>query len=116
MSKHDSSRRNEIEIKVFVVRTGAFSCRLLMLHVAYAACSADGRRPRRKEGFARWDGDVRRGRVNETKPAADEFSEADAVAKGGDDRRLGKGRGDVGDPEIRTEEPDEARDHESLSS
>ncbi len=59
---------------------------------------------------------MRRGRIDETKPAADEYSEADAVAKGGDDRRLGKGCGDVRDPEIGTEEPDEARDHESLSS
>ena len=65
-------------------------------------------RPRRKEGFAWWDGDVRRGRVDETKPAADEFSEADAVAKGGNDRGLGKGLGNVGDPEIGTKEPDEA--------
>ena len=58
---------------------------------------------------------MRRGRVDETKPAAYEYSQADAVAKGGDDRRLGKGRGDVGDPEIGAKEPDEARDHESLS-
>jgi hypothetical protein len=77
--------------------------------------STTQRRPRRKEGFARWDGDVRRGRVDETKPAADEYSKVVAVAKGGDDRWLGKGRGDVGDPEIGAEEPDEARDHESLS-
>ena len=58
---------------------------------------------------------MRRGRVDETKPAADEYSEADAVAEGGDDRGLGKGRGDVGDPEIGTKEPDEALNHESLS-
>ena len=58
---------------------------------------------------------MRRGRVGETKPAADEYSEADAVTKGGDNRGLGKGHGDVGDPEIGTEEPDEALDHESLS-
>ena len=58
---------------------------------------------------------MRRGRVDETKPAADEFSEADAVAKGGDDRGLGKGLGNVGDPEIGTKEPDEALDHEPLS-
>jgi hypothetical protein len=58
---------------------------------------------------------VRRGRVDETKAAADEHTEEDAVAKGGDDRGLGKGFGDVGDPEIGAEEPDEARDHESLS-
>ncbi len=48
--------------------------------------STTQRRPRRKEGFARWDGDVRRGRVDETKPAADEYSKVVAVAKGGDDR------------------------------
>ena len=55
---------------------------------------------------------MRRGRVDETKPAADEFSEADAVAKGGDDRGLGKSLGNV---EIGTKEPDEALDHEPLS-
>ena len=58
---------------------------------------------------------MRRGRVDETKPAADEFSEADAAAKGGDDRGLGKGLGNGGDPEIGTKEPDEALDHEPLS-
>ncbi len=58
---------------------------------------------------------MRRGRVDETKPATDKYSEADAVAKGGNDRRLGKGRVNVGDPEIGAEEPDEAQDHESLS-
>ncbi len=59
---------------------------------------------------------MRRGRVNETKTAADKFSEADAVAKGGDNRGLGKGLGNVGDPEIGTKEPDEALDHEPLSA
>jgi hypothetical protein len=49
------------------------------------------------------------------KAAADEHTKEDAVAKGGDDRGLGKGFGDVGDPEIGAEEPDEARDHKSLS-
>ncbi len=58
---------------------------------------------------------MRRGLIDETKPAADEFAEADAAAKGGDDRGFGKGLGNVGDPEIWTKEPDEALDHESLS-
>ena len=58
---------------------------------------------------------MRRGRVNETKPAADEFSEVDAVVKGGDDQGLGKGLGNVGDPEIGTKEPNEALDHEPLN-
>ena len=71
-------------------------------------------RPRRKEGFARWDGDARWGRVDETKPAADEFSEADAVAKRGDDRGLGKGLGNVGNPKIGTKEPNEALVHYPL--
>ena len=34
---------------------------------------------------------MRRGRVDEMKAAADELTEEDAVAKGGDDRGLGKG-------------------------
>ncbi len=76
--------------------------------------STTRRRPQRKEGFAQWDGDVRRGRVDETKPAEVEFPEADAVAKGGDDRGLGKGLGNVGDPKIGTKEPDEALDHDPL--
>jgi hypothetical protein len=71
-------------------------------------------RPRRKEGFARWDGDGRRGRVDETKPAADEFPEADAVVKGGNNRGLGKGLGNIGDPKIGVKEPDEALDHDPL--
>ncbi len=58
---------------------------------------------------------MRRGRIDETIPAADEFSEADAVAKGGNDRGLGKGLGNVGDPGIGTKEPNEALDHEPLS-
>ena len=57
---------------------------------------------------------MRRGRIDETKPAADEFLEADTVAKGGDDRGLGKGLGNVGDPKIGTKEPDEALDHDPL--
>jgi hypothetical protein len=58
---------------------------------------------------------LRRGRVDETKPAADEDPEADAVAKGGDARGFRKGLGNVGDLEIGTEEPNEALDHEPLS-
>jgi hypothetical protein len=57
---------------------------------------------------------VRRGRVNETKPTADEFPEADPVAKGGNDRGLGKGLGNIGDPKIGTKEPNEALDHDPL--
>ena len=57
---------------------------------------------------------MRRGRVDETKAAADELTEEDAVAKGGDDRGLGKGRGSVGDPKIESKEPDEALDHDPL--
>jgi hypothetical protein len=41
---------------------------------------------------------VRQGRVDEMKSAADEFTEGDTVAKGGDDRGLWKGVGGVGDP------------------
>ena len=66
--------------------------------------STTRRRSRRKEGFARWNGDVRRGRVDEMKAAADELTEGDAVAKGGDDRGLGEGFGGVGDPIIGAED------------
>ena len=59
---------------------------------------------------------MRWGRVDETKAAADEHTEEDTVAKGGDDRGLGKGFGDVGDPKIRAKERDEALDHDPLSS
>jgi hypothetical protein len=45
---------------------------------------------------------VRRGRVDETKAAADELTKVDAVAKGGDDRGLGEGFGGVGDPKAET--------------
>ena len=58
---------------------------------------------------------MRRGRVDETKPTADEVPEADAVAKGGGYRGLRKGLGNVGDLEIGSEEPDEALDYEPLS-
>ena len=57
---------------------------------------------------------MRRGRVNETKAAADELTEGDAVAKGGDDRGLGKGFGGVGDPKIGFKERDEVPDHHPL--
>ena len=57
---------------------------------------------------------MRWGRVEKTKPAADEFSEADAVANGGDNRGLGKGLGNVGDPKTGTKEPNEALDHDPL--
>ncbi len=77
--------------------------------------STKQRRPRWKEGFARWNGDVRRGRVDETKAAADELTEVDAVAKGGDDRGLGEGFGGVGDPKIGAEKRNEASDHDPLS-
>ena len=60
------------------------------------------RRPRRKEGFARWDGDVKRGRIDETEATADELTKVDAVAKGGNDRGLGEGFGGVGDPKAET--------------
>ena len=72
------------------------------------------RRPRRKEGFARGDGDGSRGHVDETKAAADEFAEVDAVAKGGDDRGLGEGVGDGGDAESGAKKRDEALDHDPL--
>ena len=58
---------------------------------------------------------MRRGRVEETKPAADEVLEAGAVAKGGNNRGLRKGLGNVGDLEIGAEEPNEALGHEPLS-
>jgi hypothetical protein len=48
---------------------------------------------------------LRQGRVDETKPAADEDPEADAVAKGGDARGPRKGRGNVEDLGIGTEGP-----------
>ena len=57
---------------------------------------------------------MRRGRVDETEATADEFTEADTVAKGGNDRGLGKGLGGVGDPKIRSKEHDEALDHDPL--
>jgi len=57
---------------------------------------------------------VRRGRVDETKAAADEHTEVDAVAKGGDDRGLGEGFGGVGDPKIGAEDRDEASDDDPL--
>ena len=76
--------------------------------------STTRQRPRRKEGFARWNGDVRRGRVDETKAAADELTEVDAVAKGGNNRGLGEGFVGVGDPKIGAEERDEESDHYPL--
>ncbi len=57
---------------------------------------------------------MRRGRVDETKAAADELMEGDAVAKGVDDRGLGKGLGGVGNPKIGSEVRDEAPDHDPL--
>jgi hypothetical protein len=57
---------------------------------------------------------VRRGRVDETKAAADEHTEVDAVAKGGDERGLGEGFGGVGDPKIGAEDRDEALDDDPL--
>ena len=57
---------------------------------------------------------MRRGRVVETKTAADEHTEGEAVAKGGDDRGLGEGFGGVGDPKIGAEESDEAVDDDVL--
>ncbi len=58
------------------------------------------------------DGDVRRGRVDETKAAADKHTEEDGVAKGDDNRGLGKGFGDVGDPKIGAKERNEVPDHD----
>ena len=58
---------------------------------------------------------MRRGRVDETKAAADELTKkVDAVAKGGDDRGLGEGFGGVGDPKIGAEDRDEALDDDPL--
>jgi len=57
---------------------------------------------------------VRRRRVDETKATADEHTEGEAIAKGGDDRELGEGFGGVGDPKIGTEESDEAVDDDVL--
>ena len=57
---------------------------------------------------------MRRGRVDEMKAAADEHTEVDAVAKGGDDRGLGEGFGGVGDPKIGAEDRDEALDDDPL--
>ena len=45
---------------------------------------------------------MRRGRVDETKAAADELMKVDAVAKGGDNRGLREGFGGVGDPKAKT--------------
>ena len=57
---------------------------------------------------------MRRRRVDETKAAADEHTEGETVAKGGDDRELGEGVGGVGDSKIGTEEGDEAVDDDVL--
>ena len=57
-----------------------------------------------KECFAQRNGDGSRGRVDETKAAADELAEVDAVAKGGDGRGLGEGFGGAGDAEIGSDE------------
>ena len=57
---------------------------------------------------------MRRGRVDETKAAAEEHTEEDAVVKGGDDRGLEKGFGDVGYPKIGAKERNEAPDHDPL--
>ncbi len=57
---------------------------------------------------------MRPGRVDETKAAADELTEGDAVAKGGDDRGLREGFDGVGDPKIGSKERDEASDHNPL--
>jgi hypothetical protein len=57
---------------------------------------------------------VRRRRVDETKAAADEHTEVDAVAKGGDERGLGEGFGGIGDPKIGAEDRDEALDDDPL--
>jgi len=57
---------------------------------------------------------VRRGRIDETKAAADEHTEVNAVAKGGDDRGLGEGFGGVGDPKIGAKDRDEALDDDPL--
>jgi hypothetical protein len=52
--------------------------------------------------------------VDETKAAADELVEVDAVAKGGDDPGLGESFGGIGDATIRSKERDEALDHDPL--
>ena len=57
---------------------------------------------------------MRRGHVDETKAAADELTEGDVVAKGGNNRGSGKGFGGVGDPKIGSEERNEAPDHNCL--
>ena len=57
---------------------------------------------------------MRRRRVDETNAAADEHTEGEAVAKGGDDRELGEGFGGVEDPKIGAEESDEAVDDDVL--
>ena len=57
---------------------------------------------------------MRRGRVDEIRAAADELTEEDAVAKGGDNRGIGKGFCGVGDPKIGSKEHDEAPDHNPL--
>ncbi len=57
---------------------------------------------------------MRRGRIDETEAATDEFTEADAVAKGGNDRGLRKGLGGVGEPKIGSKEHNEALDHDPL--
>ena len=57
---------------------------------------------------------MRRRRVDETNAAADEHTEDEAVAKGGDDRELGEGFGGVEDPKIGAEESDEAVDDDVL--
>ena len=54
------------------------------------------------------------GGVNETKAAADELVEVDAVTKGGNNRGLGKGSCGEGDAEIGSKERDEASDHDLL--
>jgi hypothetical protein len=57
---------------------------------------------------------VRRRRVDETNAAADEHTEGEAVAKGGDDRELGEGFAGVEDPKIGAKESDEAVDEDVL--
>ena len=57
---------------------------------------------------------MRRGRIDEMEATADELTEEDAVAKGGDNRGLGKGLGGVGDPKIGSKEHNEVLDHDLL--
>ena len=57
---------------------------------------------------------MRRGRVDDTKAAADELTEVDAVPKGGNNRGLGEGFSAVGDPTSGAEERNEASDHDPL--